>query len=286
MSMDLSVVIAARDVATTLGEQLDALLAQEWNGRWEIVVVDNGSTDGTAALVEEYAGRDSRVRLVRAADGSGPSYARNVGFAAAASDSIASCDGDDVVAPGWVQAMGEGLREHACVTGPLDVDELNAVWLAESRGRLATSTPTWYGVFPIVAAGNLGIRRATFDAVGGFDERLRANEDHDLALRLALAGVDVHHEPTALVHYRYRHEPRELWEQGLRYGTARPLVWRRVRDAGLTPPSRFAGWRSWAWLVVHVASLRTAEGRASWVWVAGNRLGQVRGSILHRTVFL
>lgn len=284
--MDLSVVIAARDVAATLGDQLDALLAQEWDGQWEIVVVDNGSTDGTPKLVQEYAQRESRVRLVRATDGSGPSYARNVGFAAATSESIASCDGDDVVASGWVRAMGDGLRVHACITGPLDVDELNAVWLAESRGRLATSTPTWYGVFPIVAAGNLGIRRATFDAVGGFDERLRANEDHDLALRLTQAGVDVHFEPAALVHYRYRHEPRELWNQGLRYGTARPLVWRRVRDAGLTPPSRVAGWRSWVWLLVHVGSLRSPEGRASWVWVAGNRLGQVRGSLRHRTVFL
>ena len=141
-------------------------------------------------------------------------------------------------------------------------------------------------MFPIVAVGNLGIRKATFDAVGGFDEALRANEDHDLALRLRLAGIEVHFEPAAVVHYRYRQSPRALWRQGLTYGAARPLTWRRVRDSGLTPPSRVAGWRSWAWLVVNLGSLRTSEGRAAWVWVAGNRLGQVRGSVQHRTVFL
>ncbi|MGZ4690901.1 MAG: glycosyltransferase [Acidimicrobiia bacterium] len=284
--MDLSVVIAARNVAETLGEQLDALLAQDWDGAWEIVVVDNGSTDSTAALVEEYSRRSARVRLVRAHERSGPSYARNVGFAAATAENIASCDADDVVGEGWVRAMGDALREHACVTGPLDVEQLNSVRLSESRGRLATTGPTWFGVFPIVAAGNLGIQRAAFNAVGGFDEAFRANEDHDLALRLVLAGVDVHFEPAAVVHYRYRQSPSALWHQGLTYGTARPLMWRRVRDSGLPPPSRVAGWRSWAWLVVHLGALRTPEGRASWVWVAGNRLGQVRGSFRHRTVFL
>ena len=284
--MDLSVVIAARNAAETLGEQLDALLAQEWDGAWEIMVVDNGSTDATAALVGEYTRRDPRVRLVAAPDRTGPSYARNVGFEAATADAIASCDADDVVAPGWVRAMGDGLRVHACITGPLDVEQLNSVSLSESRGRLRSTGPTWFGVFPIVAAGNLGIRRSTFTAVGGFDEGMRANEDHDLALRLALAGVVVHFEPAAVVHYRYRPSPRALWRQGLTYGAARPLMWRRVRDAGLPPPSRVAGWRSWAWLVVHLGSLRTPEGRAAWVWVAGNRLGQVRGSIRHRTVFL
>ena len=249
-------------------------------------MVDNGSTDGTAALVGEYANRDPRVRLVAATDRTGPSYARNVGFAAATAEAIASCDADDVVAPGWVRAMGDGLRVHACITGPLDVEQLNSLSLAESRGRLATTGPTWFGVFPIVAAGNLGIRAATFEAIGGFDEGLRANEDHDLALRLRLAGVDVHFEPAAVVHYRYRRSAGDLWHQGLTYGAARPLMWKRVRDAGLSPPSRVAGWRSWAWLVVHLGSLRSSEGRAAWVWVAGNRLGQVGGSVRHRTVFL
>ena len=55
--MDLSVVIPAHNVAETLGAQLDALAAESWDGEWEIVVVDNCSTDGTAALVRDHAAR-------------------------------------------------------------------------------------------------------------------------------------------------------------------------------------------------------------------------------------
>jgi glycosyltransferase involved in cell wall biosynthesis len=285
--VDLSVVVPARDAAATLGEQLDALLAQEWDGDWEVVVVDNRSTDGTVALVEDYAARSRRVRLVHAPERDGPSYARNVGFEAAAAERIAACDADDVVAPGWVRAMGEALRAHDCVTGPLEVDRLNPAWLATTRGRPSpTEGPTWFGVFPIVAAGNLGIRRAVWRDAGRFDESFAAEEDHEFALRLRIRGVPIHFAPDALVHYRYRGSVRALWHQGTQYGASRPRMWRLVRRAGLQPPPRFAGWRSWAWLVAHLPDLRTATGRAAWVWVAGNRLGQLVGCVRARTVFL
>ena len=93
-------------------------------------MVDNGSTDGTAALVRDHAARNPRVRLVDATERRGPSYTRNVGFEAAAAELIAACDADDVIAPGWVRAMGDALRVHPCVTGPLEVDRLNPAWLA------------------------------------------------------------------------------------------------------------------------------------------------------------
>src|SRR5664279_5718728 len=131
--LDLSVVIPAHNVADTLAEQLDALLAQQWDGEWEVVVVDNRSTDGTAALVAEYAARDPRIRMVTAPARAGRSYARDVGLASATADAIAFCDGDDIVGPRWVAAMGDGLREHRVVTGPLDSSRLNPDWLAESR---------------------------------------------------------------------------------------------------------------------------------------------------------
>ncbi len=285
--MDLSVVIPAHNVASTLGDQLDALAAESWDGEWEIVVVDNCSTDGTAALVRDHATRNPRLRLVPATERKGPSYARNVGFEAAAAEMIAACDADDVIAPGWVRAMGDALRVHPCVTGPLEVDRLNPTWLATTRGRPSlTEGPTWFGVFPIVAAGNLGIRRDVWRAAGRFDEAFSAQEDHEFALRLRLRDVPIFFEPAALVHYRYRGSTRALWDQGRVYGASRPLLWRRVQRAGLEPPSRVAGWRSWLWLLVHLVDLRTEHGRAAWVWVAANRLGQLRGCIRYRTLFL
>src|SRR5690349_1945599 len=107
--VDLSIVIAARDAAATLGEQLDALATQVWDGTWEVLVVDNGSTDATCAIVRAAARQWPGLRLVEATDGVGPAYARNVGSRSATGRSLAFCDADDVVAPGWVAAMGGAL---------------------------------------------------------------------------------------------------------------------------------------------------------------------------------
>src|SRR6476469_9739853 len=100
--VDLTVVIAARDAQATLGEQLDALSAQEWDGAWEVLVVDNGSSDATCPMVEAAAATWPALRLLVATDGVGPAFARNTGARAAAGRGLVFCDADDVVAPGWV----------------------------------------------------------------------------------------------------------------------------------------------------------------------------------------
>lgn len=286
-SPDLSVVIAARDVAPTIDAQLSALTAQEWDHSWEVLVVDNQSTDETAAIVEEWAAKYGFIRLVEAPERPGQSYARNVGFQLARSENVAVCDADDVVAPGWVAAMGNALFEHEFVAGPLELDQLNPPWLAGSRGRsLERQLATFHGIFPYASGCNFGLRRSWWERAGGFDETFPPTEDMELSLRLWRLGVRLQFVPGAVVHYRYRQGPRALWRQGRAYGSNRPRLCRRLRDLGVKPPSRLAGWRSWVWLVVHLPSVRTAQGRAVWVWVAANRLGQVEGSIRHRTVYL
>jgi hypothetical protein len=95
----------------------------------------------------------------------------------------------------------------------------------------------------------------------------------------------VHFEPDALVHYRYRTGARALFRQGFTYGTFRPLVAKRARAEGLAVP-RVAGWKSWLTLVRWLVRLRSPEGRASWMWVAGVRLGLLRGCVRYRTLYL
>ena len=80
--LSVSVVIPAHNAAETLGAQLDAVCAQAAPDA-EIIVVDNASTDGTAALVDARAATDPRVRRLVATNGRGPSYARNAGVEAA-----------------------------------------------------------------------------------------------------------------------------------------------------------------------------------------------------------
>src|SRR5215204_14430 len=106
---ELTVVIPALDAADEIAGQLDALAAQEWDEPWEVVVADNGSTDGTRAVVERYAGRLPGLRVVDASEPAGQAHALNSGVESAGAEAVAFCDTDDEAAPGWVAAMGEAL---------------------------------------------------------------------------------------------------------------------------------------------------------------------------------
>ena len=132
--IELSVVVPCRNAASTLGAQLSALVDQAWQQEWEIVVVDNGSTDATIEVARSFTGSRVPLRIQSARDGSGVAYARNEGIRSSRAERIAICDGDDIVEPGWVAAMGEALRAHELVTGPLDLTSLNRPEIAASRG--------------------------------------------------------------------------------------------------------------------------------------------------------
>jgi glycosyltransferase involved in cell wall biosynthesis len=285
---ELSVVIPARNEERMLPAQLEALLAQQWSGTWEVVVADNGSTDGTAAVVHRYAQAGIPVRLVRADRRPGVNYCRNAGVSAAQGRSLAFCDADDIVGPTWVAALGEALRHHEFVTGPLELDKLNPRWLSATRGRGdERGLATFYGIFPYPHGNNFGLQRSAWERIGRFDEHFpSAAEDAEFGLRAWRAGMALHFVEDAVVHYRYRGSARDLWRQGTAYGESRPLLRRRLKELGGPAPSPIAGWKSWLWLARHLPSLRSGDGRGAWVWVAANRIGHVRGSLRHRCLFI
>jgi len=285
--MDLTVVIAAYNEEARLGAQLDALLAQEWDGQWEVIVVDNGSTDGTAALVESYAQRSERLTLLKASERPDQCYAAKAGLAKAKAAAVAFCDADDVVAPGWVAAMGRGLAEHEVVTGPNELDLLNPAWLASSRGRSGdASVGTFVGIFPTVRGNNFGVRSSVWERTGPLVEGWKACHDIEFSLRCWLHGIEIVGLPDAVEHYRYRTSAKDLWRQGWNYGSHRPRIARLLREAGKPVPPPFSGWKSWVLMVLTVPKVVTRRGRASWLWVAANRFGQVAGSWQNRVVML
>jgi glycosyltransferase involved in cell wall biosynthesis len=280
MIPELSVVIPVRDAATAIPAQLDALIAQEWDRSWEVVVADNGSTDGTSAVVQEYARRDARIRLVDASDRAGVAHCRNVGVRAARADSIAMCDADDVVRPGWVQAMGDALRDHQFVTGPLDIATLNPDWVLETRGHAIAEGPGQFlGSFEFAHSCNVGFRRELIEQLGGFDEDLVAGEDIELSARVAGAHVPLTYVEDAVVSYRYRDTLRGLWRQARTYGQVRPELLRRLTASGISVPDSGGQLRSWAYLVRRLGLLRSRAGRAKWVWVAGGNVGRLEGAL-------
>lgn len=282
-AVDLSVVIPAYDAVDTIGEQLDALLGQDWSGTWEVVVADNGSSDGTAELVDRMARTNPRVRLVDASQRRGAAHARNRGIEASCGRLIAFCDADDVVADGWLAAIGDALNRSSFVTGPQEYERLNPQWLHGAYGRVpGRELQTFEGIFPFGPTANLGITRDLLERVGQFDTSISVYEDLELCLRVWLHDVGLEFEPAAVVHYRYRPSFRTLWKQAITYGAARPAIARRLAAEGCATPARWRGVRNWLWLLRRLPSLRSKAGRARWVVVAGGSVGRLVGSARHR----
>ncbi|GIG36619.1 glycosyltransferase family 2 protein [Cellulomonas pakistanensis] len=230
--VELGVVIAAHDAEATLAEQLDALAAQRAPFAWEVVVADNGSTDGTAALARSYAGR-LRLRVVDASARRGAGAARNVGVAASRAPLIAFCDADDVVGDGWVAAMRDALRTHAFVAGRFDGGRLNSPRVLRSRTVPQTrglQQSTRLPGLVAAGAGNMGIRADVFRAVGGFDPDCLFLEDTDLCWRVQLAGVPLVWVPEAVLHVRLRGSMWSAARQGYHYGTGERWLALRYRE--------------------------------------------------------
>ena len=110
--MRLSVIIPCYNAAPTIAAQLDALTGQCWMHQWEVIVVNNHSTDGSMEVVERYRTRLPHLRIVDAFARRSRPYALNVGAAAATGESLAFCDADDEVGPGWVAAIGDALIKY------------------------------------------------------------------------------------------------------------------------------------------------------------------------------
>jgi len=286
-TIDLSVIVAVRNGADTLAQQLDALTASEWTGSWEILVVDNGSTDATPEIVADYILRDGRVRVVQALDHPGLSYARNVGVAQARGRAVAFCDDDDVVDAAWVGAMGEALRDHPIVASHMEYETLSDPGALDQRSAFQSRHIERLFGYPIVN-GASGWQVSLWHELGGNDESLRTTgEDFDMALRAHLdVGAEPYFAADALYHCRRRAGFRATFRQARRFGWSHVELYRRygrhrvdrrreLRRAATT----------WYWLVRSLPSLRRPTTRTAWAWRAGQRVGRIEGSVRSRTLF-
>lgn len=290
--MELSVILPSHNGARTIGTQLEALARQQWSDEWELVFIDNRSTDGTRAIVESYRDRLPSLRVISADEKSGISYALNRGIEASRGTSIVLCNDDDEVAPGWLAAMGDALRRDELVAGSIEHERLNKAWMIDVRGRpQADGLPEWgfLPYLPFAFGATIGVRRKLHDAIGGFDEDVApAAEDMDYCWRLQLAGAEIHFVPEAVTHYRMRGHLRGLWRQAFNYGVGNVLVYKKHRELGLAPvphPWR-RGLRAWLGLGKRILLAWSKPRFALFVWHLGLRVGMLRASVEHRVVFL
>jgi GT2 family glycosyltransferase len=286
---EVSVVVPCRDAAATLGEQLAALAAQRFDGRWEVIVADNGSTDGSRALAEAHAAALPSLTVVDASVRLGPAHARNAGAAAARGAKLLFCDADDVVGEGWLAAMARALDEDGLVASRFDFQRLNPGRATRHEGHPQERglNPYDYPDFlPHAGAGGLGVAREVHEAVGGFDEGLPMLEDTDYCWRIQLRGVPLVFVPDAVVHVRDPRRLRGLFLQRYRLGRYNVLIYRRYRGRGM-PPLRLAeSLRRWAGLLVRMPTVLGRRRRSAWIASLGWRLGRLDGCLRYRTLAL
>lgn len=283
--LSLSVVIPCRDAAGTVGEQLEALTRQRWDGSWEVLVADNGSTDASVAVAHSFRERLPGLRVVDASERRGPGHARNRGAAEATGDALLFTDADDRVGEGWLAAMGRALGEHDLVAARYDATLLNPEPVARSRANPQERglIPYDYPPFlPHAGGSSLGVKRRLHEAVGGFDEELPALEDTDYCWRIQLRGTPLVLAPGAVVHIRYQAEARGLFRQSYRFGIYNVLLYARYRNRGMPRLPLTAGLARWAKLILTAPRVLAPSARAAWLGQLGWRLGRLRGCLRFR----
>lgn len=201
--ISVSVIIAAYNASATISRAMESCLNQESLSPLEVIVVDDGSTDGMAAILERYAD-DNRVKVIHFSVNRGPSSARNAGIQEASGQFIALLDADDFMDSNRLTeqlAMFEPgeLKPGAVISWTREIDDKgnfirdNKFTLAENKedqirqiflGEVGAITPTFM------------IQKAILDVVGLFDEDLRYREDSDFLLRIIDSyGIEVSRKP-------------------------------------------------------------------------------------------
>jgi glycosyltransferase involved in cell wall biosynthesis len=275
----ISVVVPARNAGAVLGGQLAALCAQSYQGEWEVIVADNGSSDDTAAVARTWIERLPGLRVVPASGTRGPGAARNVGARSAAGDLLAFCDADDRVAPGWVAACETALADADVVAGACDLTTLAD----------PPEEPRYFnaGMFEFLPAGlgaNLAARRDAFLELGGFDEAMRVGEDIDFCWRSQLAGLRYCESPDAVVVKRVPTRTFEILRKTFLYGRSDAALYSRYRSKGM-PRHLGRTVRVPAWLLRHPHFLLRAQARKQWAWAGGTYAGRLVGSVEHRVLY-
>ena len=257
-SIYLSIVVPIRNEEGPIRQTLEGLVQQDYpKDRYEVIVVDGQSSDGTRGVVEELI-REYPDVSIRLLDNPGrlSSRARNIGIRAARGKLIAAIDGHVYIPNDRLLAAMERLKEgHGALClarpAPLLVPKLargkafwiavaRKCWLAHSRNSYIYSD--YKGFIEPVSSG-FAYDRGVFERVGYFDDSFDAAEDVEFHHRLKREGIRAYTSPELTIYSYPRESLSGLFRQMVRYGIGRARCLRKHRDAytkeQLIPPAIF-----------------------------------------------
>jgi GT2 family glycosyltransferase len=236
----VSVIIPVHNRATVLSDTLTSVRQQTYQN-FEIIVVDDGSSDGSHAMAQKFADEDRRIKVLRQPNG-GVSVARNTAIAHASGELIAFLDADDVWLPGKLAAHLDLLKRE-----PNANLLFSDYFLWDGRDNLGRrySAPHKFPdgdmsrrliFFNLFGMSTVMIKRETLDAVGLFDVEMLMAEDWDLWLRIAERGLCARGVRQPLARYRF-------WADNASRNTIQMCESNiRVLEKSLARPQR-AAWR-------------------------------------------
>jgi cellulose synthase/poly-beta-1,6-N-acetylglucosamine synthase-like glycosyltransferase len=236
--VETSVIIPFKDAERTLERCLTSLIAQSYES-FEVILVDNNSTDGSLELVKSIArryGEKLSIRVFREAR-SGPSEARNAGVRNAVGRFLAFTDSDCVAHPDWLRETIETFDDPnvGAVAGNIEgytpsnvVEAFNGLFTLQGLRVTRTFTN-----FSLDSGGfsttNLVVRRDVFELAGEFDPLLGANcdlcaEDHDLCARIYRSGFSIKTIPGGTIYHIHRADLKATWRQARLFGVGHSML--------------------------------------------------------------
>jgi len=205
MTASIAIIIPAYNASETLLETLDSVLKQT-RSDWEVIIVDDGSQDDTAAIANQAATQDNRIRVVTQTN-QGVSAARNTGVHSAQAEWLLFLDADDWIAPNYLSQMTAKIEENA------SLDVVHCGWVRVAPDGFLVygkPVPQFTDLFSTIArycpfaVHACVVKKDIFNRAGGFDTSLKTCEEWDLWQRIARQGTRFGGIPNVLAYYRMR----------------------------------------------------------------------------------
>lgn len=202
MKSKISIIVPCYNQGRYLSETLDSVLEQSFS-EWDLIVVDDGSTDDSADIAKSYAAADSRIRYVRQ-ENAGPSAARNKGVSLTSAPLIFFLDGDNMILPQFLEVGVEYMESHE----ECGLFNSRATYFGGKTGEFRLRYTSYQDLLVDNSIDCACIvRREDFCRIGGFDEMLRGYEDWEFFIRLLYHHDTVYQDPRQLFLYRVSDNP-------------------------------------------------------------------------------
>jgi glycosyltransferase involved in cell wall biosynthesis len=202
----ISVIIPAYNSAHFIGDSIESVISQTLDD-WELLIINDGSTDQTKEIVDQYCRDDDRIKLI-SRENSGVSVSRNLGVSLAKGDLIAFLDADDRWLPNKLAIHFEYMKQWSDVSASFARVEF-LTHHGSPTGKVANGQLTglrpenFLYTNPTVTVSNIVIRRFIFRELNGFDEKINYSEDIEFLFRCACCrGMRIEGIDQRLVQYR------------------------------------------------------------------------------------